>query len=99
VTARNPRPSKASVTAIGWVAQEFPFRKEEEIAVAIPMTDDRRQRVTRFVERQLFAHKQDGITTEKVCDDLMAVIEAAATDDWVEMEARLAKAEVEAWDD
>lgn len=67
--------------------------------MATPMTDDRRRRVKHFVERLLFAHKNDGITDEKACDDLMAVIEAASKGDGEAIEERLAKAEVEAWDD
>jgi len=67
--------------------------------VAIPMTDDRHRRVTQFVERLLLAHKQDGITAEKAVVDLLAVIEAAASDDWDEIEARLARAAADGWDD
>ena len=71
----------------------------EETAVATSMTDDRRRRVKGFVERLLFAHKNDGVTTEKACVDLMAVIDAAAGGDGEAIEERLAKAEAEAWDD
>jgi hypothetical protein len=67
--------------------------------VAIAITEDRRERLGVFVERLLFAYKNDGVTAEKASADLLAVIEAAAGEDWDEIEARLARAAADGWDD
>jgi hypothetical protein len=67
--------------------------------MAIPVTDSMRQELNLFLERLLSACKKDGITQEKAHADLLAIIEAAARDDWDEIDERLTKAELEAWDD
>lgn len=67
--------------------------------MSISISDEERRDLNTYLQRLLYAHKKDGITSQKVQTDLLEIIEAAAQDDREAFRSRMRMVFEQSWDD